>query len=131
MVKKTEITRTLNYEFTQNGITIPEFTWKYLKLNAIECFIYGFMYSFKTINYTLDNLCRLTGISSENTMQKYLDRLVKEDLIRKKVVHIMTNRKRTIYTNCYDKYGKLDDDIINGKYGKYGFYASKLWNAKL
>lgn len=118
MVKKEKIERRLNYEFSTNGITIPSFAWEHLKLNAIECFIYGTIYSFGTINYTLDTWCRLTGITSDKTMIKYLDRLVKEDLIRKKNVSIMTNRKRTIYTYCYDRNGKISNNTINEKLDK-------------
>lgn len=115
MAKKTNTQRNRHYEFSQNGITIPEFTWKHLNLNAIECFLYGLMFSYGTINYTLEQYCKITGIGSEQTIQKYLDKLVKEDLIRKKVVYIMTNRKRTIYTNCYDRDGRIPDTIIEQK----------------
>jgi len=115
MTKKTNARRNRHYEFSQNGITIPEFTWKYLNLNAIESFLYGLMFSYGTVNYTLEQYCKLTGVGSEQTIQKYLDKLVNEDLIRKKVVYIMTNRKRTIYTNCYDRNGRISDTIIEQK----------------
>lgn len=110
--------RQLYYEFSTNGITIPSFTWEHLKLNAIECIIYGTIYSYGTINYTLDSWCRLTGITSDKTMAKYLDRLVKEDLIRKRNVSIMSNRKRSIYTCCFDRNGRISNNTINERLDK-------------
>ena len=105
--------RELNYPYSQNGITIPEFCWKYLRLNAIECVLYGMMYSYKFINNTLENYCVITGVSSVDTIRKYLNNLVSEGLIAKRSVKINGTTSRVVYTNCYDKNGRLADAVID------------------
>lgn len=103
------------YEYSSNGFTIPEFAYKHLGLNAIEAYLFGMMFSYGYINATLENLCVQTGIRSQHTVYDKLQGMVDRDIIKKVVYKINGNISRTVYTNCYDRGGRIPDNTIDDK----------------
>lgn len=101
-----------SYEFSTNGITVPEFAWKHLHLNAIEQMLFGFSFSFGFINATLEQLCIRFGIKSTRTMEKCFKDMVKRGIMTKRKITISGTKRRSIYTHCYDRNGKLPNETI-------------------
>lgn len=112
MTKKEKIERQLNYSYPNDNIFIPEFTWKYLKLNYIEQVLYGEMFTNKYINRPIKFYSKRYR-KDPKTLSKYLNNLVKNDIVAVRVVKGKGSIVRKVYTHCYGWEGRLNNEEIN------------------
>lgn len=128
---------TVEKNYKKYFITIHSFAWTELELDPASCMIFGLISGLDCWNGTYSGLASMTNTSVPSIYRK-IDSMVERDILSKRLIVLLGNRRRIILASNYTQTGERRDifeirallDIAQEKiidyYAKQGIKVEKV-----